>query len=82
MVFTRTHTLLSCAAGAFIIYNFLEKNPHFRDFLAGKIYTYEVPDELDSDRAYSEKELEESLKIEEENRRYKYGPWEEEKKGD
>lgn len=82
MVFTRTHTLLSCAAGAFIIYSFQKKNSHFRDFLAEKIYTYELPDQQDSFELSSEQELEESLKIEEENRRYKYGPWEEEKNGD
>lgn len=79
MVFTKTHTLLSCAAGVFIIYNFLEKNPHIRHFLAEKIYTYGVYSEQDSDEVSSEQELEESLMIEEQNRRNEFGPWEEEK---
>ena len=91
MVLTKTHTLILCAAGVFIVYNILEKNPHIQHFLAGKIYTYEVSGQQDSDEVYSEQdsfevsseqELEESLKIEEENRRYKFGPWEEGKKGD
>ena len=79
MVFTKTHTLLSCAAGVFIIYNFLEKNPHIRHFLAEKIYTYGVCGEQNSFEVSSEQELEESLKIEEQNRRNEFGPWEEEK---
>jgi len=83
MFFTRTHTLLSCAGGVFIIYSFLKKNSHIRHFLAGKIYTYEVPGQQYSDEVYSEQELEESLDIEEEeNRKSIYGPWEESKNGD
>ena len=82
MVFTKTHTLLSCAAGVFIIYSFLKKNSHFRDFLAEKVYTYGVYSEQDSDEVSNEQELEESLKIEEKNRRNEFGPWEEEKNGD
>ena len=80
MVFTKTHTLLSCAAGVFIIYNIL--NPHIRLFLAEKIYTYRVCGQQDSDEVSREQELEESLKKEEENRKSICGPWEESKNGD
>ena len=59
MVLTKTHNLILCAAVVFIGYNILEKNPHIQYFLAGKIYTYEVPGEQDSDEEYSEQDSDE-----------------------